>query len=170
MNNIKVIIQKHNKKTLNKTKKTEEQNSTTNAQSCNCRSKNLCPLNNKCLIKNVIYKATISSTKETKNYIGSTGNTFKSRWYSHNSSFKTYKDNGTELAKYIWHLKNNNINYDIKVNILHHIGEMKNIHNTCKTCILEKIEIANANKKINLNKRYELFAICPHFQKLCFKT
>ena len=27
----------------------------------------------------------------------------------------------------------------------------------------------NANKKINFNKRYELFAICPHFQKLCFK-
>ena len=27
-----------------------------------------------------------------------------------------------------------------------------------ETCILEKIEIANADKKINLNKRYKLLA------------
>ena len=50
MSNIKVIIQKHNKKTLNKTNKTEEQNVTTNNPSCNCRSKNSCPLDNNCLI------------------------------------------------------------------------------------------------------------------------
>ena len=170
MSNIKVIIQKHNKKTLNKTNKTEEQNVTTNNPSCNCRSKNSCPLDNNCLIKNVIYKATITSPKEIKYYIGSTGNTFKNRWYNHNNSFKNYKDNGTELAKYIWHLKHKKITYDIKWSILHHIGEIKSIHSICKTCILEKIEIANAKKKVNLNKRYELFANCPHFQKLCFKT
>ena len=41
MNNIKVIIQKYNKKTLSKT---EEQIITTNTPSCSCRSKNLCPL------------------------------------------------------------------------------------------------------------------------------
>ena len=171
MGNIKVIIQKHNKKVLCKTNKSEEEKSHSNSTSlCNCRSKNLCPLDNKCLIKNVIYKATISSANETKNYIGSTGNTFKNRWYNHNNSFKNYKENGTELAKYVWHLKNSNINYNIKWNILHHIGEIRNIHNICKTCVLEKIEIANAKKNTNLNKRYELFANCPHFQKLCFKT
>ena len=100
MSNIKVIIQKHNKKTFNKTNKTKEQNNITNTPSCNCRSKNLCPLNNNCLIKNVIYKATITSAKEMKYYMGSTGNLFKSKWYSHNNSFKNYKDNGTELG--IW--------------------------------------------------------------------
>ena len=68
MSNIKVIIQKHNKKTLNKTNKTEEQNVTTNTPSCNCRSKNSCPLDNNCLIKNVIYKATITSPKEIKKH------------------------------------------------------------------------------------------------------
>ena len=87
--------------------------------------------------KNVVYKATMLSVKETKIYIVSTENTLKSRWYSHNNSFKTDKDNGTELEKYIWHLKNNKINYDIKWGI-HHIGEIKNIHNICKTFILEK--------------------------------
>ena len=34
-------------------------------------------MDNKCLIKNVIYKATISSAKETKNYKVSTGNNLK---------------------------------------------------------------------------------------------
>ena len=96
-------------------------------------------MDNKCLIKNVIYKDTISSAKETKNYIGSTGNTFKSRWYNHNNSFKNYKENGTELAKYVLHLKNSNINYNIKWNILHHIGEIRNKHNICKTCVLDII-------------------------------
>ena len=128
------------------------------------------PLSNKCLIKNVIYKATVTSNKEIKEYIGSTGNTFKSRWYNHNHSFNTYKENSTELAKYIWFLKNNNINYNIKWNIIHHIGEVRSIHNICSTCSLEKLEIAKANRRNNLNKRYELFANCPHFKKLYFKT
>ena len=44
---------------------------------CNCQIKNKCPLNKKCLVENVIYKATISSAKESKNYLGSTGGTFK---------------------------------------------------------------------------------------------
>ena len=112
MNNIKVIIQKHNKKTLNSILN-KEKNKTNDTPTCNCRSKNSCPLNNKCLIKNVIYRATVTSNKETMEYIGSTANTFKSRWYNHNHSFNNYKDNSTELAKYIWVLKNNNIKCDI---------------------------------------------------------
>ena len=54
---------------------------------------------------------------------------------SHNDSLINYKDNGTELAKYIWHLKNNKVNYDIKWSILHRIGEIKIILNKGKTCI-----------------------------------
>ena len=169
MNNIKVIIQKHNKKTLNSILN-KEKNKANDTPTCNCRSKNSCPLNNKCLIENVIYKATVISNKETMEYIGSTANTFKSRWYNHNHSFNTYKENSTELAKYIWFLKNNNIKYDIKWNIIHHIGEVRRIHNMCSTCNLEKLEIARASKRNNLNKRHELFANCPHLKKLHFKT
>ena len=121
MNNIKVIIQKHNKKTLNNVFNKEEKSKTNDTPTCNCRSKNSCPLNNNCLIKNVIYKATVTSNNEIKEYIGSTGNTFKSRWYNHNHSVNNYKENGTELAKYIWFLKNNNIEYDIKWSIIHHM-------------------------------------------------
>ena len=59
--------------------------------------------------------------------------------YNHNNSFKNDKENGTKLAKYVGHLQNSKINYNIKWNILHHIGE--------------KTEIANPKKNINLNKR-----------------
>ena len=107
---------------------------------------------------------------ETMEYIESTANTFKSRWYNHNHSFNTLQENNTELAKYIWFLKNNNIKYDIKWNIIHHIGEVRRIHNMCSTCNLEKLEIARASKRNNLNKRHELFANCPHLKKLHFKT
>ena len=164
MNNIKKLIQKHNRKYL-KNKNDEE-----NTILCNCRIKNKCPLNNKCLVENVIYKATISSAKETKNYLGSTGGTFKKRWYNHISDLKTYKENGTELSKYVWKLKSNNIQFKINWEIVHRIGKAKNPHSICSTCILEKIAIAKADRRDNLNKLHELFYSCPHFKRLHFKT
>ena len=71
----------------------------------------------------MIYKATVKSENTTKFYIGSTANTFKARWYAHKSHFKNAKNNGTELSKYIWNLKNKNKEFDINWEMLHHIGE-----------------------------------------------
>ena len=70
MSNIKKLIQKHNRKYL-KTRNNEQ-----NETLCNCQTKNKYPLKNKCLVENVVYKATIRSENETKNYLGSTGGTF----------------------------------------------------------------------------------------------
>ena len=95
-----------------------------NTTLCNCRIKNKCSLNNKYLVENVIYKTT-SSANESKNYLGSTGGTFEKRWYNHNSDFKTYKENGTELSKYVRKLKNNKINFKISWEIIHRIGKAK---------------------------------------------
>ena len=53
MISIKKLIRKQNRKYL-KTKINEE-----NETLCNCRKKKYCPLSNKCLVENVIYKATI---------------------------------------------------------------------------------------------------------------
>ena len=83
---------------------------------------------------------------------------------------KIKKSKGTELSKYIWKLKTNNRNYELRWEIMHKIGELKNVGKTCKTCSLEKIEIAIANKERSLNKRQELFYSCPLFRKLYFKT
>ena len=166
MDNIKSIINRHNKRTLKNAnaKKAQEE------PKCNCRANKPCPLDGNCLQNNVVYKATVTTDSDTKDYIGSTGGSFKTRWYAHTSDFKNEKKNGTELSKYIWNLKNKNTNYEIKWSIMHKIGELSNINRICKTCNLEKMEIALANKKRNLNKRQELFFTCPHFRKFYFKT
>ena len=104
------------------------------------------------------------------NYIGSTGGPFKTRWYGHIRDLKVYKENGTQLSKYIWKLKNSNTEYTINWNILHHFGEVRNPQRICMTCAHEKLEIANANKKTSLNRRAELVCTCVHFKKLYFKT
>ena len=65
-----------------------------------------CPLNNQCLTFNKIYSATLTSNKATKQYVGSTGNSFKDRYRNHKTSVNNInKRNTTELAKYIWDLK-----------------------------------------------------------------
>ena len=64
------IINSHNKKILeaeNKTKIT-----------CNCRNKTNCPFNGECLLKSVY----IAKVRE-REYIGSTGTSFKTRWQQH---------------------------------------------------------------------------------------
>ena len=59
----------HNKKNLNIYNNRMKKKTTP----CNCRVKATCPLDNKCLTKNVIYEATITSKNEENKYIESTG-------------------------------------------------------------------------------------------------
>ena len=116
MNNVKNIISKHNTRIIRKS-----QPQVTNTTSCNCRNKETCPLQNKCMSKDIVYKATISTcnTNDTKHYIGMTSNTFKERYRNHIKSFNHKKySNETELSKHVWHLKENNTDYTIKWSII----------------------------------------------------
>ena len=70
---------------------------------------------------------------------------FKNRYYNHMSDIKNIENNGTELSKYIWKLKEDKIVYNIKWKVLHKIGKNKNVKTICNTCNLEKYEIAMAN-------------------------
>ena len=75
---------------------------------CNCRSKVLpCPLDNKCLTSNIVYRADIkTSDGDHKIYIGTSGNSFKERYTGHKTTFKhEKKKNTTELSKYFWKIK-----------------------------------------------------------------
>ena len=58
MNNVCQIIKQHNKNGSNKKEK--------QANSCNCRNKDECPLNGNCKVQNVIYKCTVSATQTFK--------------------------------------------------------------------------------------------------------
>ena len=98
------MINIHNKQILKSPEPSEE-------RKCNCpKTKPNCPLDGHCLIKNIVYKATVTSDAfPPKQYIVLTSRTFKERLGSHTQSFKN-KDlsHSTELSKYLWCLQDRN--------------------------------------------------------------
>ena len=166
MPNLKAIIQGHNRKLL------ENNNSDLPDETCNCRNKKDCPLEGaNCRQENIIYKATVSSSGDTKEYIGSSGNSFKSRFSGHKTSFKYEKyRNNTRLSRYIWGLKDKGTPYNIKWSIVNRIGKRNGgaQRRMCLTCNLERLAIASADRKRTLNKRSELTGNCPHNQNSYF--
>ena len=129
MPNMKSQIMSHNRKML------EEKR--TDIKLCNCREE--CVVDGKCLLQNVIYKATVKTAEETKQYVGSSGLTFKSRYTRHKCSFNNYKYRfKTTLSKYIWELKDKNLDFNIKWEILARTKNKFNLKNGCTLCNMEK--------------------------------
>ena len=96
--NVASIITSHNKSVL----PGKEANQ---GPLCNCRQKDSCPLDGKCLDKNAVYLCNVKRdlSDEGVNYIGLTENTFKDRFYKHRNSFKhESKANSTELSKRVY--------------------------------------------------------------------
>ena len=58
MSTVKFIIKKHNKTVLHL-------RTNTNERTCSCINKEKCPLQEKCLTNNVMYKATLTSIQNT---------------------------------------------------------------------------------------------------------
>ena len=163
--NVKAIISGHNKKLLGK--------EAINPDLCNCRNKTQCPVDNKCKSENVIYEATVSSeNNDDMIYIGSTKRPFKNRLYEHRASFpkpnKIKPANCTRLTNYIWKLHEKNINYKISWKIIKQIRCKFKPNYMCTLCNLERLYIANANRRKILNKRNELVTQCPHYPKEYF--
>ena len=67
------IIKAHNAKILRK----EDSGTEKDLKSCNCRDKSACPVANKCLKSNVVYKAMVVYEDKSEHYIGMNENTFK---------------------------------------------------------------------------------------------
>jgi hypothetical protein len=159
------IITSHNKQILSDTSVSTE-------ATCNCRKKNLCPLHGKCQDKQVIYICNVKTLEEDEgfNYIGLTENTFKERWYQHRNTFKyEHKANSTELSKYIWKLKRDNITPILSWEILDHARPHRNGSSTRSLCTTEKYHIITSKLKL-LNKRTELVSTCRHVNKFILKN
>jgi len=163
MPNMGQIISTHNKHVLNKTKPKP-----TVTQTCSCRAKNQCPLDNKCLTSCVIYQATVTrqDIKKDETYIGLTENTFKSRYSGHLSSFR-HEDgrHATKLSEYVWTLKDKNVPYLIKWKIISKAKPYSTSRKLCDLCIEEKYFIINKPTMSSLNKRNELVSACRHRKK-----
>ena len=102
------IISGHNHNILNPKEK---------SFGCNCRKKDSCPLNGKCLTPKLIYYAGVSkeTNSDQKVYFGLAETTFKERYNDHKRDVKHIKyQYNTESTKYIWSLKNNIIKYNIQ--------------------------------------------------------
>ena len=163
--NVKAVINTHNRKVLNNDKKSKADD----GKMCNCRKKDDCPLDGKCLTSNLIYSAKVTTTPSNspKVYIGSTRNTFKQKYYGHKTSFNKEKLRGsTQLARYICKLKKAKQDYNIKWTIIKQSYQNTPSIKFCKLCNLERIEIAKNKKAALLNSRNELVTKCPHNRKL----
>ena len=161
MPNLENIIAKHNAKIANPRSEEEE-------RLCNCRRKNECPLEGKCLSSNVIYQATVTTESGTKdNYVGLTSNTFKQRLAQHRSSFKNKaKKNETTLSQHIWSLKDQNIPHKIEWRIISKAKPFSPITGKCYLCTKEKSYIIFKPKMCSLNTRNELATHCRHKNRM----
>ena len=167
MPNVGSLISSHNKKTLSKS--SEEPNPT--LRTCNCRDKNLCPLNGVCLTQALIYEAQVTPEEGNPGrYIGLCEPEFKGRYNDHKTSCTHQKyETKTELAEYYWQHKKRGIESTIKFSILqkrfpYRIGAKK-----CDLCLTEKLFIMKEGDKV-LNKRDELVSKCRHVNKFLMKN
>ena len=140
---------------------------------CNCRSRNECPLQNKCLTPKIIYRANVENytNDEKKFYYGVSETPFKERFRNHKRDFNHDKyRNSTELSKYIWQLNDLNIIPKITWEIAAIVRSATKI-DCCKLCLTEKLFIIKSidNDQL-LNKKSELVNTCIHKNKLLLKS
>ena len=133
-----------------------------------CCKKESCPLRGKCLTESVVYQATVTRTdnqhKET--YVGLTEGAFETIYNNHTSSFRNPKHkHSTELSKYIWQLKESNIEHSIHWKILKKCKAYSNRRKRCNLCLHEKYIIIYCPKRSSLNIRRELISTCRHRKK-----
>ena len=159
MPNMAEIVQSHNARVLTMPE-------TPPAQTCNCSARyGPCPLNGVCLTKCLVYKATVSAPKRRDmHYIGLAGNTFKERHYGHTSDFRN-KRSATGLSKYVWQLKDEDIERNVSWKIHKKAQPYRCGSRRCDLCLSEKLAIAQADPVTSLNKRSELAKACPYQYK-----
>ena len=143
-------------------------------RTCDCRPKDKpnCPLQGNCLVSSVVYKAEVTTPGTTKKtYYGLTERSFKKRFNEHNSSFRLQsKRNATELSKYVWDLKNKNLQPKVSWSIRAKAFTYKGGSTHCDLCLTEKTIIALSDPASTLNSRTEILGKCRHRFKFTLKN
>ena len=166
MGNIQTIISNHNKAEINKSTRTNDQ-----MKNCNCRKCSMCPMDGNCNMESVISQAEVTTPTTKEAYIGLCDTTFKLRYRNHVCSFRNerYK-HATELSKYIWSLKDQNIKYDIKWRKVKQARAYSNVTKRCNLCLWEKVFILCKPEMSTLNTRNEFTTCCRHARKFLLKN
>ena len=145
---------------------------------CNCRDKDSCPLEGKCLMDAIVYQGTIQTNNQNPDfaYYGSTANTFKERYNGHLFNLRHPDTPGTALSSKAHELDTSQppIPYEIKWSVVNKCYPLTPGHPLCDVCITEKTRILLKHKGPPpelpkncqvLNVRKELFAKCRHKAK-----
>ena len=159
--NIETLIQAHNSKILSNFRA----KNSVNERTCDCNKKSVCPVNGKCLQKNVIYSAVVveeSDNDNPKQYIGLSSTSFKSRFTNHKADINNRNRDGTELSDFIWSIKDKSSSYSIKWSILSRESYYNSETEKCFLCTSEKLQIFDMNEDYALNSRSDIFNICIH--------
>ena len=163
MPSMKSKINQHNKKVLQTTPaQTDEEPRRT----CSCRQNTICPLNNNCLDKEILYSAELTSDLRgygKKIYKGICATTFQERLRNHRKAFnhEKYKTD-SELSKEVWTIKEKGGNFQVKwTKEANHRAYQPEI-GRCRLCEQEKLTIALHEEKNFLNKRNEIMSRCRH--------
>ena len=118
-----------------------------------------------CLTPSIMYSAKVTTTEDPmgKNYIGLTEGPLKQRYTQHALSFRNrHYANSTELSRYIWHLKDNKTDFEIKLSILTSAAAYSNKSKRCNLCLAETFFIIKAEKSTLPKKRSEPVFKCRH--------
>ena len=111
------VIKKHNYKALSTTENLD--------RLCNCRYKENCPLDDKCLQTCIIYKADGITNKDSHIYYGANAGEFKSRYANHTNSFRhRYHRQDTEHLKHIWKLQGTGIKFNVKWSVAAYASQL----------------------------------------------
>ena len=140
----------------------------TDIKECSCRQKTECLLDKKCLSGYLVYNALVDrlDTNKTKHYYGTCEKNFKERYNNHIASFRNKnKEKSTELSKYIWKLKDNNIEHNLKWCIASKAHSYACGRRKCNLCLTEKLTIIKADPETVLNTRDEVLSKCRHMNK-----
>ena len=119
----------------------------------------------------LIYKTSVSTTTN-KYYYVTCENTFKECYNNHKCSFRDKSRKKNTVSKYVWELKERDIDYLINCDIAMKSQKYVCGSRKCDLCICEKLLISRADPNILLNKRDELVSKCRHRNKFtlkCFK-
>ena len=111
-------------------------------RTCNCRISSECPVNNKCLTKDVVYMAEVycyndkNDIHKVYKYVGATSNSFKNRYTNHKHSFKHQKLKfTTSLSSLVHELKDRGKHYDIIWSLIKNAKSYRLGNKICDLCI-----------------------------------
>ena len=164
MPNMETLIKSHNATVLNPQPQNE-------IVGCNCRNPATCPLRGNCQSARLVYSATVTTVSEEKIYYGSTKGKFKKRYDRHNSDFRHREHRkATELSKLIWDLKDANIEYTIRWDVVLKAQPYVGGSKRCDLCLSEKMIIARSTHPGMINSRSKILSKCRHTNNFILKN